>query len=803
MRKSIVKRGLLAGALVVTSFVVASGTADARLDETGGGAIQAVVTTGQANYRVAYNPERDEYLGTYTDDGKVIAVRTDADGDPIGSPVVVAETGPPSATQLASLSFWKPNVAYDASSNQYLVTMLRGDGSLFDVANRGAVVTGQLVSDTGALVGGEVKLNQSIGSFYFCQPRFPDVAAHRDGGFVLSYSLLWATSSSSPTAQCEDLSASQSRPVVERLSSNLTSSGRVLPAISQQGFGETRVDSNLDTGQVMVGFAAFTTTGKAAILDASLATVAIVDVDGLPITRSYGGLYFVQPVADPATGDWFTVSGTRFFELTYTSVFSNTGSTLRASAVIGNSGAGDAAAAGDGTIVTVGWGGDVTHVARDGSALFQTDTFDALNGAALFGGLAANLDADDPKVVAFGRADSSATTVGFDLTAPAIRPLVPGRLMDTRTAADLTTVDGDFLGEDRRTAGSTTILEVAGRGGVPTDAAAAFLNITAVQPDAAGFMTVYPCDQDRPGSSNLNVQAGANTANAVLAKIAADGTVCIFTVPGSHLLVDVGGFVPSSSSLSPVVPARLLDTRQGPAAETTDDQFVGAGPNQAGTVTRVKVTERGTVPADATSVLLNVTAVGALTGGFATVYSCDDERPQASNLNTPPGVAVPNLVLTGVSNSGEVCIYTSTTANLLADVAGYGTADSGLFPVTPARLLETRQGADLTTTDGISQGLGTVGAGSVTTVTVSGRGGVPDNATGAFLNLTAIRPATGGFFTAYPCDETRPDASNLNFVANQVVANAVSVKLSAAGTVCLYSSTASEMVLDVTGYVVD
>ena len=58
-----------------------------------------------------------------------------------------------------------------------------------------------------------------------------------------------------------------------------------------------------------------------------------------------------------------------------------------------------------------------------------------------------------------------------------------------------------------------------------------------------------------------------------------------------------------------------------------------------------------------------------------------------------------------------------------------------------------------------------------------------------------------GFVTVYPCDSALPFASSLNFVADDPTPNAAIVKLSAAGTVCLYVATSPvNLVADVSGY---
>ncbi|MFK7917355.1 MAG: hypothetical protein AB8G14_04705, partial [Ilumatobacter sp.] len=66
-----------------------------------------------------------------------------------------------------------------------------------------------------------------------------------------------------------------------------------------------------------------------------------------------------------------------------------------------------------------------------------------------------------------------------------------------------------------------------------------------------------------------------------------------------------------------------------------------------------------------------------------------------------------------------------------------------------------------------------------------------------------IRPDGNGFVTVYPCGD-RPLASSMNAPdGGGVVANEVIAKVSARGTVCLYSSVATDLAADVAGFVPD
>ncbi|MCU1366856.1 MAG: hypothetical protein JWN39_2495, partial [Ilumatobacteraceae bacterium] len=373
--------------------------------------------------------------------------------------------------------------------------------------------------------------------------------------------------------------------------------------------------------------------------------------------------------------------------------------------------------------------------------------------------------------------------------------LAPGRLADTRTGQP--TIDGLFAGEGLRAAGSSLQLVVGGRGGVPTDATAVVLNVTATEPGGSGFVTVYPCGVTQPTASNLNFAVGATIPNAVITKIGAGGSVCLFTSQPVHLVVDVNGYFPSSTTYAPINPARVLDTR--PGQSTSDGVQAGSGAVAAGSITFVQITGRVGVPSDARAVVLNVTVTEPAANGYATVYPCGTTPPTASNLNYTAGLTIPNLAISKIGVGGNVCIFSQAGAHLIADVDGYFAMDTTYAALTPARVLDTRVGSE--TVDGLALGAGLLPPGTVTVLHVAGRGGVPDGARTAVLNVTATEAVEAGFITVYPCNPTPPVASNLNYVAGQTVPNAVVTQIGAGGDVCLFNSQATHLIADVNGYV--
>jgi hypothetical protein len=372
--------------------------------------------------------------------------------------------------------------------------------------------------------------------------------------------------------------------------------------------------------------------------------------------------------------------------------------------------------------------------------------------------------------------------------------LVPGRLLDTRSG--YSTVDGAFAGGGVRASASVTELTVAGRAGVPRDAAAVVLNVAAVDARTAGFVTVFPCGADRPNASNLNYTAGSVLSNLVIAKVGTDGNVCLYASGATDLVVDVNGYATGTSAFVGLVPGRLMETR--PSASTVDGQMAGIGVRGAASVTELQVAGRAGVPTDASAAVLNVTVTEAAADGFITVFPCGTDRPNASNLNYLADQTIPNAVVAKIGADGKVCIFSYATAHVVVDVNGYFPAAATLTPIVPARLVETRDG--LATVDGLANGIGLRAAGSLTEVQVTGRAGIPMSATAAVLNVTAISARAPGYITVFPCGTDRPNAANLNYTAGQIVPNAVFAKLDSDGKVCVYTYAEVDLAVDVAAY---
>ncbi len=111
-------------------------------------------------------------------------------------------------------------------------------------------------------------------------------------------------------------------------------------------------------------------------------------------------------------------------------------------------------------------------------------------------------------------------------------------------------------------------------------------------------------------------------------------------------------------------------------------------------------------------------------------------------------------------------------------------------PVTPFRLADSRTGL----------GLERLAANQQVRVRIAGRGGLPADMSAVSANFTVDRSSAAGYLTASNCAEVNPSVSTLNFEAGDSVPNQAIIPLDR-GDICLFASAATDVLIDVNGYV--
>ena len=323
---------------------------------------------------------------------------------------------------------------------------------------------------------------------------------------------------------------------------------------------------------------------------------------------------------------------------------------------------------------------------------------------------------------------------------------------------------------------------VAGSNGVPADATAVLVSVTAVEPCADTFLTAFPCGTSLPTTSIVNAGTGSIIANSAVIRLGL-GALCVYSLRPADVLVDVNGWIgPTGLRATPMVPVRLVDTRLG-QPQTLKSVQNRLGPGQLLAVDVAALP--GSDPA-ATAATVNVTAVDPTGRGFVSVLPgpCSNVilPPATSNLNVTTGRDVAASATVGLGN-GELCIFSSVATDIVVDLQALQSPTGGAVVATdPSRIIDTRSSHRLAAGGSLPIQLGSAPA-------------------AAIVNLTAVAPGERGFLTLYPCASTVPTVSNLNVVPGAIVANSAVVSTGGTNQFCVFSSVDTDVVIDVEGLI--
>jgi hypothetical protein len=234
---------------------------------------------------------------------------------------------------------------------------------------------------------------------------------------------------------------------------------------------------------------------------------------------------------------------------------------------------------------------------------------------------------------------------------------------------------------ERLKAAGTLDVQVATNNGIPAGATAAVLNVTVVNPSAAGYLTVYPQGAAQPFTANVNYTVGQTTGNRVIVPVsttgATPGQVSIYSKEAAHVVVDVSGYYSAANGSgggfsAEAAPVRICDTRPGNPSGLSGgaDQCDGETLGPAGTDT-IQLTGLAGIPSSAKAVVVNLTAVIPSADTFLTVFP-GPTRPFVSDLNPAAGEVKVNLTVARLSSAGKISIYNNTgSVDVVVDVLGW------------------------------------------------------------------------------------------------------------------------------------
>ncbi len=215
-----------------------------------------------------------------------------------------------------------------------------------------------------------------------------------------------------------------------------------------------------------------------------------------------------------------------------------------------------------------------------------------------------------------------------------------------------------------------------------------------------------------------------------------------------------------------------------PPQRVTDTRDTGSRIAAGGTLT---VDLSTYTPTAAVAAVVNVAAANPSVAGYVTVWPCGADRPVASSVNFLAGQnrgAQATTLLRQPDRS--LCVFSNAATDIIVDLQGAFVPTGALRLAgfnPPQRLLDTRP------------------FGRQPTLTIQ----APLNAKAVSATLTVTGGTAAGFLTAYPCSDTPPVVSNVNWQPGETVAGAVFVPTAADSTFCIFTSTPTDVIVDLTG----
>jgi GH25 family lysozyme M1 (1,4-beta-N-acetylmuramidase) len=348
-------------------------------------------------------------------------------------------------------------------------------------------------------------------------------------------------------------------------------------------------------------------------------------------------------------------------------------------------------------------------------------------------------------------------------------PLTPTRFVDTRHG----------LGAAKGLVSGALPVQVPDA--VPAEATGVVLNASVVQPTGAGWVRVAPYGTT-PLTTAINFSRGLSTTGLLVTPVDAARRATVNVYGGSgHVVLDAVGYYTKATGEGghwvPLAPSRIVDSRSGTG--------VAAGP-QSG---EVEVTLPEAVPADARGVVLNVSVVDPEHPGYLRVAPAGSAATTTA-LNYTDIQSSTGLVMTASTDRKVTVSLHGGAAQLVVDLIGYydaaGTDGQAMSTTTPQRVLDTRSGT------------GARGR-EVRSVTLT-LPSMPEGATGAVLNLSAVAPSGKGYLRLAAAGDT-PTTTAISFARGQSTTGLALTPVAAGRqvTVTVYGA-AVDVVADLVGF---
>jgi YVTN family beta-propeller protein len=299
------------------------------------------------------------------------------------------------------------------------------------------------------------------------------------------------------------------------------------------------------------------------------------------------------------------------------------------------------------------------------------------------------------------------------------------------------------------------------------------------------------------GSTGSTTTVAVGQGPDALAIDSAANRVYVANLKSSNVSVIAGASSQQPLQFVPATPCRLVDTRaaNGPFG----------GPALSGGTSRDFVVPNNLscgIPPTAAAYSLNLAVIPHGPLGYVTLWPTGEDQPVVATLNSLDGRIKANAAIVTAGASGAVRIFVSNTTDVVLDIDGYfvpapDPSAYAFFPLTPCRVADTRA------TNGPLGGPYLYGAQQRSFPVLAATScGIPASAAAYSLNFAAI-PRNGaplGYLSVWPAGQSQPLVSTLNALTGTVTANAAIVPAGENGSISVYPSQDTDLVIDINGY---
>jgi hypothetical protein len=303
------------------------------------------------------------------------------------------------------------------------------------------------------------------------------------------------------------------------------------------------------------------------------------------------------------------------------------------------------------------------------------------------------------------------------------------------------------------------------------------------------------------GSQTVGITVSANTGTTRTATLTIAGQTLTITQAAASTTPPPP--ITSGLYFVPVTPCRLMETRPDYNYEGRTGDF---GPPFLTTgATRTLVPQISNVchdiPAKAKAYSLNVPLVPRGAVDYVTVWPAGEARPDFWTVRSPDGIVVANSALVKAGAGGGIQVFASNPTDLVIDINGYFTEDTGLlfYPLTPCRVIDTR--SDYRPQTG-PFGPPTMGARETRAFRFPATPycSIPEGASAYSMSLTVVPPAPLAYLTAWPSGGSQPNVSSINSPASRVLANGTIVPAGSDGGINIFTFNRTDFLVDINGY---